>query len=654
MRNLIFILAFLFSGNAYSNSIDTIRVGSTIPDVTVFLSGAQIKRQANLNIPKGKHLILIGKLPQELSPQSIQVSEIAGCKTLSVKHQLEYNNDRVKSKQELSIESQIKDKELKIKEIKNKINVFEIEEKILLDNSKLGKPDEGSSVNEIKAAADFYRLRLNEIRQSKLGLLYELEQTNEDIQKLYAGLNKLISEKQKTYSQLLIMVECEKTVSSELSFSYYISSAGWEPLYDFRVDEINKPLSIVYNANVYQSSGEDWKNVKVKLSTSNPSLSGEVPQLEPWYLGRWYAPASPKSAPGASTLKGSIFDVETNEPIPFANIIVESRGRQVAGTASDFDGRYTIKPLAPGTYDVKASFVGYEPVVMSGVTVRPNQITFNDIRMKAAAINIESIEVVDYKVPLFQKDRRSVGATVTAEGIAKMPNHSSNALAASVGGRKVDAVTTNFLSNSLKSTVVNLEYVIDIPYTILSDGEDYSIRIKEVSLPGNYIYHAVPKLENDVFLTAEIPDWEALDMLSGKTSIYYLGTFTGESAIDAEQASDTLSISLGRDHNVLVSREGNKKLMDKRIIGNNYREVVGWDITVKNNRNSKIKIVVEDQFPVSERKSIVVEQRNAEGAKVDDKTGKITWEMELSPGEKKVLTYTYSVKYPKTDQLILD
>lgn len=160
MRNLIFILAFLLSGNAYSNSIDTIKVETTIPDVTVFLSGAQISRQANLNFPKGKHLLLIGKLPQELNPQSIQVSEIAGCKTLSVKHQLEYNTDRTKGKQEMSFESQIKAQEMKIKEIKNKINVFEIEEKILLDNSKLGKPGEGSSVNEIKAAADFYRLRL--------------------------------------------------------------------------------------------------------------------------------------------------------------------------------------------------------------------------------------------------------------------------------------------------------------------------------------------------------------------------------------------------------------------------------------------------------------------------------------------------------------
>ena len=101
MRNLIFVLAFLLAGNVYSNAIDTISVETTIPGVTVFLNGAQISRQANLNIPKGKHLLLIGKLPQELNPQSIQVNEIADCKTLSVKHQLEYNNDRVKGKQEL-------------------------------------------------------------------------------------------------------------------------------------------------------------------------------------------------------------------------------------------------------------------------------------------------------------------------------------------------------------------------------------------------------------------------------------------------------------------------------------------------------------------------------------------------------------------------
>ena len=155
----------------------------------------------------------------------------------------------------------------------------------------------------------------------------------------------------------------------------------------------------------------------------------------------------------------------------------------------------------------------------------------------------------------------------------------------------------------MKATVTNLEYIIDLPYSIPSDGEDYSIKIKDVSLPVSYVYYTIPKLDNDVFLTAEIRDRTQLNLLSGKSGIYYQGTFTGESAIDADQASDTLSVSLGRDNNILVNREGNKALFDKRVLGNYIREVIGWNITVKNNKNTKVKITVEDQFPISERKS---------------------------------------------------
>ncbi len=50
----------------------------------------------------------------------------------------------------------------------------------------------------------------------------------------------------------------------------------------------------------------------------------------------------------SGTLKGTIKDKSTNEPIPFANIIIEGGGRQLGGTTSDFDGNYTIKPIPPG------------------------------------------------------------------------------------------------------------------------------------------------------------------------------------------------------------------------------------------------------------------------------------------------------------------
>ena len=136
----------------------------------------------------------------------------------------------------------------------------------------------------------------------------------------------------------------------------------------------------------------------------------------------------------SGTLKGKITDKGTNEPVPFANIIIEQGGKQAGGTTTDFDGNFTIKPIPPGKYDVKASYVGYKPIMIANLVIVANQITFQDIQMESTTINIETFEVVDYKVPLISKDQTSSGGTMTSEEISKMPGRSAQSVAITVGG----------------------------------------------------------------------------------------------------------------------------------------------------------------------------------------------------------------------------
>ncbi|MEI6575512.1 MAG: carboxypeptidase-like regulatory domain-containing protein [Bacteroidota bacterium] len=136
----------------------------------------------------------------------------------------------------------------------------------------------------------------------------------------------------------------------------------------------------------------------------------------------------------SGTLKGKIFDKATKEPIPFANIVVEVSGAQVGGATSDFDGNYTIKPITPGKYDVKATFIGFKTQLTKSVVINSDKITFLDLEMEASSVNLEVVEVKDYKVPLISKDKTSTGGTVTSEEIAKMPNRSADAVATTVGG----------------------------------------------------------------------------------------------------------------------------------------------------------------------------------------------------------------------------
>lgn len=657
MKKIILLLSLFAALNGSGQNTDTLRPRSVITDATVFYSGAQISRSATIKLKPGKSLLIFDKLPYELNANSIQVGGLTNSKILSVKHQAEVPSSSVKGKEEKEIEATIKFHEENIRNIKTRLSVFDIEEKVLLDNSMLGSSETVKSVAEIKLAADFYRQRFNEIRLEKLKLSGDIETESNSLKELYIKLNRISSEKQKAQSKIMVLVESEKDVSSKLSLSYYIPSAGWTPFYDFRVRDISNPLSVVYNANVFQSSGEDWTNIKIKLSTSNPALSGEIPQLDAWYLGRTnynQKPDEQNSNDGA--LKGRILDKTTKEPIPFVTITLESNNRQIAGTTSDFEGNYTIKPVASGRYDLKASFVGYKPVMVSNIVISSGKTTFNDIYLEETVINIESFEVTDYKVPLISKDGTLVGRSEAPDIV--------NSLSGKVAGISVsrthnykpsrEVVTNDLISNTLRTEIANLEYTIEIPYSVPSDGQDYAIRIKESAIPVDYIYHAIPKLSGDVFLTAELTNWNELNLLPGKAGIYYQGTFVGETQLNTDFSGDTLSISLGRDKSIFISREGDKEKFDKKIIGNNIREVAGWKITVKNNKSIPVKMLVQDQYPLSERKSVLIEQLGAPDAKVNSYNGKITWTLDLQAGEKKELNFSYSVKYPKYEDITLD
>jgi Domain of unknown function (DUF4139)/N-terminal domain of unknown function (DUF4140) len=679
MKKQLFLgLAILVFSSAMAR-IDTIIPKSKITDVTVFFSGAQIKQSAEIKINKGKTIILFDNLPRDINEKSIQVQSINNCKILSVKHQILDEQSRNKSPQELDIENKIEAQNLKVKELKNKLDVFEIEEKLLTDNSLLSKKNTGTTIAQIKEAADYYRLKFNEIRQNKLNVVTEANKIVSANKALYAQLNAITSKKRLAYSQVLVAIEAENNINTTMQFNYYLASAAWNPQYDFRVDKVTQPLSIVYNAIIFQSTGEDWDNVNLKLSTTNPSLTSEKPDLETWYVGGGYHPSYAKVSYSKQVdanmlnfgaLKISLKDASTNEPIAFGTVIVsDDNGGQAGVGQTDIDGNVTIKPLANGKYQVKALYTGFTTKMVNNVYVQSGRTAYTNIDMEGG-IELGEVMVAAYNQPLLDSDTKS-GGTIIREEYSNLSSKSSlNSVSSKVAGTNLNirggrsssvsyyyddnASTIQNLKKEMNEIKPNLEYAIEIPYSILSDGKDNLVKIKETPIAAEYVYYAAPKLDKEVFVQASIIDWQKLNLLSGKSSVYLNGTFTGESEIDADQISDTLQLSLGREKNILVQRERNRLIKDKRSAGSNIKETFAWDITVKNNNAQKVKLILEDQIPVSERTSIQIELLEMANAVKHEKTGKLTWELSLEPNEKKVISYKYSIKYPKSSGIDLE
>jgi hypothetical protein len=131
------------------------------------------------------------------------------------------------------------------------------------------------------------------------------------------------------------------------------------------------------------------------------------------------------------TLKGKITDGK--EPIPYANIIIVQGGKQFGGAQSDLDGNYTIKPIPPGKYDVKATYVGYQTSSITGVLINADKITFLDVKMSSTSIEIVGATII-WERPLIDKDNTVSSETMSSEEIKRVPGRSAQGMAASMAG----------------------------------------------------------------------------------------------------------------------------------------------------------------------------------------------------------------------------
>ena len=91
------------------------------------------------------------------------------------------------------------------------------------------------------------------------------------------------------------------------------------------------------------------------------------------------------------TIKGTIIDPKTKEPVPFANVVAKQDGKQIKGTQTDMDGNFTIRPLPVGQYDIQASCVGYNTYTREGFTVKASGISPCNIELTQSSKTLDVV-----------------------------------------------------------------------------------------------------------------------------------------------------------------------------------------------------------------------------------------------------------------------
>lgn len=257
-----------------------------------------------------------------------------------------------------------------------------------------------------------------------------------------------------------------------------------------------------------------------------------------------------------------------------------------------------------------------------------------------------------------------------AQGNA-MRNNIQSSLAGKVSGLEV--VTTGYGAYQIKeeadnktidpSTLgqyttlsqgqLNTNFEIDLPYDVSSDGQLQYVTIKDKEINALLKNYAVPRIDKEAYLLAEIADWETLDLLPGDANIIMDDTYIGRSMIDPNTTADTLNLALGRDKRVDVKRSLVKEQSSLKSSGGSNKQVFTYEIVIKNNKTTEINLLLKDQIPLTTIKEVEVflndENSNAE---VNKETGVLTWKLELKPGESKKVRFSYTIKYPKDKKIV--
>ena len=618
---------------AMAAKADDQKIESKVQKVVVFLSGAQVTRKAMVNVNAGTSTLIFENISPGVDVQSIQVHAGGEFTILSVKQEMNYLNEQAKLKQVDELRAQQKTLKEKIALRSGFIAIYEQEVTMLEKNQTISGQNVNLDVIKLKQALDFQTDRLTEIKKKEQAVNDEIELLNVELLKYNRQIADILRGSNTATSNILVTVSSKTALQSEFTLNYVVHNASWFPTYDIRAKNVNSPISISYKANVSQQSGEDWKNINLTLSTGNPTVSGGKPVLDPYYLnfGMYYKPQDGS----VTSTTGKVVGADDGQPVIGATVKV--KGTSI-GTVTDVNGNYSLQ-LPNNAQALVFSYIGYSSQSMPVISDKM------DVRLNPMVSQLSEVVVTDG----LQGKVSGVQVNGTPGALSEIRIRGMASTAREVGySTESIPIGVNQTENQ-----TNIEFNIDNPYSIPSDGKQYTVEINQLQLDASYEYAVAPKLSTDVFLTAKLTNWNKYNFLSGEANLFFEGTFIGKSLINTNATADTLNLSLGADKNIVVTRTSVKDLTEKQSLSSNKKETRDWMIEIKNRKNQPVNLLVEDQVPVSQNSSIDVETQELSGGQLDKLTGKIMWTFALKPLDNKKVELKYQVKYPKNQSVII-
>ena len=354
MKNIILLFTLCSAVSAFAvTSYNRITAQHKPESVTVYQSGALVTRTADVQLKKGRNIVVFSNIPDNINTGTIRMADQTAlpCTIRSITWERAtstlYRNDEIRKLTEAQ-----KSLQQKIQQKKDTVDVQQkqialLEQYLTLHDSAVAEQGHtsGKEKDSWQTSRDALQKRYRDAQQIKRDTESEIKTLQQELE--------LIRKKFRPYSEgitarrisIIVTADAPADTKATLKVTALTSAASWTPRYQAKVTSGSKTLDLEYSGIVSQNSGEAWNNVNLILSTAPVRISATPPTVGSWVL---YGTPQQK---GKSARKIAVVESADQAAMPLVTAgmnLVPSNAVKVSEKGDAASVTYTL----PGKYNI--------------------------------------------------------------------------------------------------------------------------------------------------------------------------------------------------------------------------------------------------------------------------------------------------------------
>lgn len=645
---------------------EAISVEAPISEVTVYKGHATIERKAQLKVGADSTLIRLPDLPhnaQELKISATKTEVLRVIQARRVRQSLDLN----------SLEEHVIAIEALSKEINELATRFEAPKAELSLIKKLSTPQFRSEQRDrvvlnkkAQTTRQNYRLELESRQvkaQAKLeSIRQKIEEKLEKYQSHWSASRQIsVSSRPRNVLEVFALLASKNNTVSTLKISYRVPNANWSPVYELHVDASRGSLKRRFGVRVSQNSGEDWSDVRLRVSTGDEQLILSRPQLNTWLLSerQQFRPqlTAARRATPRPLFQSPVYRREQEESIQKRAQMLQRRldlsqqsVRDVSNTIANQTS--SLESIFSSDSGIQVT-VGAAPEPSSSLSVGGRgEGRYSQRSSAPSRAHKRRRSAPPSPPPMAPRPTSRIAESAAIEpkmeSIASMPDDSPMSLAGGLTHSSTGLSLADQTQYVIEEEAYRYQYTAPNQATILNGAAGLLVPMEVKEQRVELIYETTPALSPHAYLTGQATHEGELPIQAGAASLFSSGSFVGESQLKMTLQGEQMTLYLGADSDVKVKRHLEVQTETSGVFSKTDTSTYTVNLQVANYKRRSIKVKLYDVLPISDDDEVKVKLVSSKpSAQIDDeKSGVVSWLLNLKAGEKSDVTLRYQISHP--------